>query len=417
MKLIKYSKYKNSWIDWIWEIPEDWEVKKMNWNIKFDIGFTPSTWNDLFYDWNEIWITIWDMKEEYITDSKSYLSELWVKWYKKVKKWSLLYSFKLSVWKVAFAWKDLYTNEAIASFKNNNNYDLKYLYYHFPDSLVNFWTENIYWAKMLNQELIKSSKVLFPPLQTQQKISTFLDSKTLQIEKLIEKDKNLIDLLKEKRVSLINQAVTKGLDWKLNKFKHLFNFSKWLNITKENLEDEWIPCVNYWEIHSKYGFELDPEINLLKCVSEDYLKISRKSLLKKGDFIFSDTSEDLKWSWNFTYLNSDIKTFAGYHTVIARHIWNINSRFFAYFFDSELFRSQIRKVVKWVKVYSITNSILNDTLIWYPERTLQDDIVIFLDRETVKIDNHIKKVERRIELYEEYKKSLIYSVVTGKVEV
>jgi type I restriction enzyme S subunit len=65
---------------------------------------------------------------------------------------------------------------------------------------------------MLNQDLIKSSKILFPPLNIQNKISSFLDSKTSQIEKLIKKDKNLIELLKERRVSLINKAVTKGLD-------------------------------------------------------------------------------------------------------------------------------------------------------------------------------------------------------------
>jgi type I restriction enzyme S subunit len=47
----------------------------------------------------------------------------------------------------------------------------------------------------------------------------------------------------------------------------------------------------------------------------------------------------------------------------------------------------------------------------------QKKIVDFIDKETEKIDNHIKKVEKRIELLKEYKKSLIYNVVTGKVEV
>ena len=54
--------------------------------------------------------------------------------------------------------------------------------------------------------------------------------------------------------------------WEVIKNKFIFNFSKGLTITKENLSDEGVPCVNYGEIHSHYGFEVNPKQHALKCV-------------------------------------------------------------------------------------------------------------------------------------------------------
>jgi len=202
--------------------------------------------------------------------------------------------------------------------------------------------------------------------------------------------------------------------WNYNRFKYIFKFGKGLNITKENLTDEGIPCLNYGEVHSKYGFEVDPEIHPLKCVSDKYLKRSKSSLLNIGDFVFADTSEDIEGSGNFTYLNSTELVFAGYHTVIARPKELVNSRFLAYLIDSIAFRTQIRKKVKGVKVYSITQAILRDTLLWFPPKIEQTLITNFLDQKTEKIDDTITTKEKQISLLNERKKILIQnSVIRG----
>ncbi len=200
--------------------------------------------------------------------------------------------------------------------------------------------------------------------------------------------------------------------WEFKRFRDVFTFSKGLNITKENLEDEGIPCVNYGEIHSKYGFEVDPSVNSLKCVHPDYLEKSPKSILKMGDFVFADTSEDIEGSGNFTYLNSSRVTFAGYHTVIARTKKTLNNRFIAYVFESLSFRNQVRKRVKGVKVYSITNSILKDTTVWFPSDKEQTAIAQFLDDKIAKTDQTIAQKERLIELLKERKQALIQQAVT-----
>ncbi|RYY77845.1 MAG: restriction endonuclease subunit S [Moraxellaceae bacterium] len=200
--------------------------------------------------------------------------------------------------------------------------------------------------------------------------------------------------------------------WTMNKLRYLFFFNKGLTITKENLVDQGIACINYGEVHSKYGFQIDPLIHNLKCVEEKYLKLSPNALLQKGDFVFADTSEDLKGSGNFTNLVSSEKVFAGYHTIIARPQDAIESRFYAYLFDSQEFRSQIQLAVKGVKVFSITQAMLRASNVWLPSKEEKDKIPNFLDHETAKIDSLIEKQQHLIQLLKEKRQAVISHAVT-----
>ena len=200
--------------------------------------------------------------------------------------------------------------------------------------------------------------------------------------------------------------------WDVSKLRYMFSFGKGLGITKENLLDDGVFCVNYGEVHSKYGFELDPSIHQLKCVSEDYLISSQSALLLKGDLVFADTSEDIDGSGNFTQLTTDHVVFSGYHTIIARPADRQCSRFYAYLFDSREFRTQIRYTVKGVKVFSITQAILRGVNIWLPTLDERQRITNFLDHETAKIDTLIEKQQQLIQLLKEKRQAVISHAVT-----
>jgi len=200
--------------------------------------------------------------------------------------------------------------------------------------------------------------------------------------------------------------------WDVSKLRYVFSFGKGLTITKANLQDKGIPCVNYGEIHSKYGFEVDGSKHDLKYVDESYLISDRSSFLSMGDFIFADTSEDLEGAGNFTHVSSQTKLFAGYHTVIARQVGEQSFRYLAYLIDSETFRTQIRLAVKGVKVFSITQAILRASLVWLPKVSEQQFIANFLDRETTHIDSLIKEKENFISLLKEKRQALISHTVT-----
>ncbi len=200
--------------------------------------------------------------------------------------------------------------------------------------------------------------------------------------------------------------------WELSKLRYMFSFGKGLTITKENLSDEGVPCVNYGEVHSKYGFEVDPSIHPLKCVSENYIKSSPSALLTQGDLVFADTSEDIEGSGNFTQLTSDETVFAGYHTIIARPNDRQCSRFYAYLLDSLEIRTQIRHAVKGVKVFSVTQAILRGVDIWQPSLEERKKIASFLDHETDKIDTLIEKQQQLIKLLKEKRQAVISHAVT-----
>ncbi|AQW57134.1 restriction endonuclease subunit S [Vibrio owensii] len=288
----------------------------------------------------------------------------------------------------------------------------------------------------ISVDVVKQQKLPYPPLEEQNKISLFIRAKTRFIDQLIGSKKNIINSLIESRRSLINKVVMEGIasetirketdldwlgaipeHWKVKRFRHLFEFGRGLGITKKDLKDEGIPCVNYGEIHSKFGFEVDPDKHVLKCVEESYIESGYDSLLKNGDFVFADTSEDLDGAGNFTYLNSEEPTFAGYHTVIARLQTDDLPRYLAYLFESEMFRYQVRKSVSGVKVYSVTQAILKSCFLWLPPKDEQASAVTFLDNKIKKIESMISVNERAIDKLLEYRNNLILSVVTGQVDV
>ncbi len=167
---------------------------------------------------------------------------------------------------------------------------------------------------------------------------------------------------------------------------------------------------------SKYGFEVNPEKHELQCVSETYLKKSPDALVRDGDFIFADTSEDIDGSGNFSQVQGDSRVFAGYHTVIARPALDVNKRFLAYVCDSLSYRLQIRSKVKGVKVYSITQSILKKTFVWIPRLPEQETIAVYLDRKTAQIDQAITVKEKQITLLKERRQVLIQNAVTRGID-
>ena len=116
-------------------------------------------------------------------------------------------------------------------------------------------------------------------------------------------------------------------------------------------------------------------------------------------------------------MNSEDRIFAGYHTVIARTLENISSRYLAYLFDSDDWRSQIRTKVSGIKVFSITQSILKKTEVILPILEEQKLIVDYLDNKFLSIDSMSNSMKRQIEKLKEAKQSLISEAVTGKIEI
>jgi len=206
------AELKDSGIEWIGEIPKHWVIKRFKEMFRhYSTGFTPDSKDVNYFADDEIntWVTIADLVDKYIVDSNMYLSDKAINDYAPIlsPKGSLLFSFKLSVGKTAFAGKNLYTNEAIVTIPPQRNNDLRYFYYLIPEACANNATENIYGAKMLNQKIIANMILFAPPIDEQRAISDYLDKKTAEIDSNISAISSKIDAYKRLKQSLIDEVV------------------------------------------------------------------------------------------------------------------------------------------------------------------------------------------------------------------
>lgn len=204
---------KDSGIEWIGMIPEHWEVKRMkDIFLTYSTGLTPESKDETNFSEDEryTWVTIGDMDSKVINISNMCLSEKVVKEKSPIisPKGSLLFSFKLSIGKTAFAGKDLYTNEAIVTIPPRKSIDLNYFYYLLPKVCLENATENIYGAKMLNQKIIANMLFAIPPLSEQQAIANHLDDKCARIDAAIKNIDKQINASKRLKRALINEVIT-----------------------------------------------------------------------------------------------------------------------------------------------------------------------------------------------------------------
>lgn len=434
-------KMKDSGVEWIGEIPEDWEVvrnKNLFKNKKEIVG-------NEFETIDRLALTLKGVIDRDKLDSGG-LQPTNFNTYQKVNKNNLIFKLidleNINTSRVGLAHKDGMVSPAyVVLYSNSLKKDIRYYHYFY----LSMWHRNIFnmlgdggVRSNLNKTDLLNLNTLKINYNEQKSIADFLDKKTQEIDNIISKTKKAIEEYKRYKQSLITETVTKGLDenvemkysgiewigeipehWDTIKFKDLFKFGSGLTITKSDLLDEGIKVINYGEIHSKYKFDLDINRDELKCVDKSYLENRKNALINKGDFVFCDTSEDREGSGNCIVLreNNDELIFAGSHTVTARLIRNENPIYIRYMIMASSVKEQISSIVVGIKVYSITQAILKTIIGVLPPLKEQEEIANYLDKKCSQIDNIISTKEKLLTEMEAYKKSLIYETVTGKREV
>jgi len=428
---------KDSGIEWIGEIPKDWEVQRVkhifnrkNKKARQEIPIVLSLARN-------------GVRQRDITNNEGQIAESYYN-YNVVDIGDLLinpmdlYSgANCSISYINGVISPAYINLVAKKGSNSRYYDyyfklqywlMAFFSYGKGVSFENRWT--------LNTETLMNYPVICPTYDIQERIANYLDEKCFKIDEIIAKEETNIKLLEGYKQAITNQVVTRGLDstseiksshvdwiekipsnWQKKRLKQVFKFGKGLPITKANLEDNGVPVISYGQIHSKQNRIIGMSQELIRYVNHSYITSNNGSLVKLGDFIFADTSEDLAGCGNNVYINTNEKTFAGYHTIILRSQRSVDNRYFGYLFSTDCWRSQIRKRVSGIKLLSITQKILKETTIIYPPIKEQIEIASYLDIKIHIINEIVAKKHQLIEKCTEYKKSLIYEVVTGKKEV
>lgn len=437
-----YAEYKDSGIEWIGKIPKDYTLKKLKHFTKVKDGThdTPE-----YVDETPLSVPLITSKDitngELSFDDAKYISKCdyeIINARSDVERYNVIMPMIGTVGNPAIVLTErIFSIKNVALFKTSDLLSAKFLQYFLNSWIVKQQFDLINRGgvqQFVSLDILKNIFIVMP--KGINGVVSYLDHKTTAIDTLVADKQKLIELLKEKRQAIISEAVTKGLDknakmkdsgiewigeipegWETKKFGYLFSFGRGLNITKADLLDDGVPCVSYGEIHSKYGFEVNPDIHVLRYADMNYLQISPSSLLSRGNFVFADTSEDIEGSGNFTCLNSNTAVFAGYHSIIARQKGNHNYRYLSYLFDSIGFRSQIRCKVSGIKVFSITQTILKDTVVVLPPIQEQATIAEYLDNKTAQIGLLVSDIQTQIEKLKEYRQSIISEAVTGKAAI
>lgn len=427
---------KNSGIEWIGEIPEGWEVVKVKHRYKFHTGWTPPTGKEEMFIGENLWANISDLGENLLFDTAKRISDAAAKQYNihLSKKDELMFSFKLSIGTVSFCGVEMYTNEAIATFEKGDN-SLRFLFYAAPLFVVANANENIYGAKLLNQQLIRNAHLILPHLPKQQAIAGHLDKKCELIDRTIEKQKTVVEKLHSYKQSLITETVTKGLDptvkmkpsgiewigdipegWEVRKLKYLGNLNA--NGVDKKIQDgeKLYKSVHYMNVYNNSLSEIKN--------SEDYLIISatdekvNSCTLLKGDVLFTNSSETPDDMGHSTVVFENLNnTLFGYHLMRFRPKVEICLQFEKYLFGSYYMRKWFEYRSIGMTRYGVSYSEFANALIILPTLSEQQAIVDYLDTKCTQIGNAINNKQKLINKLTDYKKSLIYECVTGKKEI
>lgn len=448
MKLKQYPKYNESEIQWIGKIPQDWETRKISDFLKVNgrVGWKGLSSSD-YLDEGYALFTSYNVYNVGINNFNPKRKLKYIPLWRydespeiKVKLQDILLA-KIGG-RVGFVYnliKESTINSSLLILRNMSKRILPKFGFYYLNSkcFEDYFYINRQGSTMqsIDQEEIKKMKIVIPTIEEQYSIVSFLDKKTSRINSLIDKDKKLIELLKEKRIALINHVVTKGLN------------------PKAKMKDsgiEWIGKIpKGWEVrkfkHFATKLTQGPNPDLEKTVdSSDFKVLKTKDLY---DYCIKYEEADcLSQEAFFECINAKLKdndvliTIVGHGSIGKINIFNKQKQEFIFTRAIALFRPEIKRIYpKYIKFYFesklgkeclynliegstgqevIKTTRLGDLKIILPEKVgEQSSIALFLDKATSKIDITIQKIERKIELLEEYKKSLIHHVVTGKVDV
>ena len=410
-----YSSYKDSGIEWIGEIPSEWDSLK----LKYIFSEKPITHNTELNCGSISFgrVVFKDNDKVPISTKKSYQEVLEGEYL--INPLNLNYDLKSL--RIGLSDIDVVVSSGYIVIKNRIEISKSYYKWllHIYDILhMKLLGSGVRQTISFNH--ISNSILTYPPLHEQQQISDYLDYKTSKIDTLIEKNQQKIELLKEQRISLINTTVTKGLN---------------PNVEMKDSGVEWIGEIpSGWNVTKlKYTcnitYGISPPDTTYNDKGRGEILINGPVEYSKEDFGYTRST---KWTTDpkkFTEKGSLLFCLRGSTTgrmnithdyvSIGRGVCSIISKESQWFMIYSMFivRDYIQGEITGSTFPSVTKDDVDNYFICTPPQQEQQQIVDYLDKETTKIDKLIDTETKRINLLKEYRQSLVSDIVTGKVDV
>ncbi len=418
-----YPAYKDSGVEWIGEVPEHWEVRRLKFCMQF------RTEKDVKDDFIVALENIEGWTGKYISTENKYSDEGVF-----FKKDDILFG-KLRPYlaKVYLAPKQGIAIGDFFVFRPVEN--AKFLFYLLlSESFIQEVNSSTFGAKMprVSFDFFSNLQLPVPDRLEQNQIASFLDHQTSKIDQLIQEKQELIELLKKKKTALITKCVTKGLDdsvpmkdsgvewigeipkhWEVNKVAHTTYVKGrigWQNLRSDEFSDVGCLCItgtdfkngkidykNAYRV-SKERYNQDPNIQL----QENDLLITKDGTIGKLALL-----KNLKEK---ATLNSGI-------FITRPRTERYLQDFFYYVLSSDVFHKFIVYQCSGTTINHLYQNVFEKFRFPNPYLKEQTTIASFLDQQTTKIDQLINEIQDSIDLLQRYRTSLITHVVTGKIDV
>lgn len=418
---------KPSGIEWIGDIPDDWEVRKL-----LSLFKEHKDRNKNLEEQNLLSLSYGKIKRKDINNNDGLLPASF-ETYNIVENGDIVFRLtdlqndKRSLRTGIVTQRGIITS-AYVTIRPKIKLDSRFYHYlyHMYDICKVFYGMGDGVRQGMGFEDLKNIPTLIPPLKTQQKIADYLDEKCGEIDATIAKQKESIEKLKAYKQSLISETVTKGLD----KSAPL----------KPSGIDYLGDIPSHWEIKKlKYVAKLDPTISEflrdndivsfapMECLGEQTLSPYETEYGKvKGKYTYFANEDIIMAKVTPCFENGNIaiaknlKNNVGFGSseLFVFRAKNISNSFLMYSLYSEPFKSLAKSTMYGTGgLKRVSPNFILDYKIPLPPLKTQESIADYLESKCSQIDKYITEKQNIIQKLDAYKKSLIFECVTGKCSI
>jgi len=417
-----YPTYKPSGIEWLGDIPEHWEVKRIINVSTIANGSTPKSNVDKYWEGDITWVTPGDISKlnGYIFESERMITQ---SGYEScgtvmVSKNSTVITCRAPIGNTVIAGKELCTNQGCKSLIPLK-IEYRYLYYFIlnaNEEIISLGQGTTFLE--LSRTSLGNTKISFPNSLTEQTaIANYLAEKTNKLDQLIKNKKAQIAQLKEIRQIEINTAVTKGLD---------------PNTKLKASGIEWLGDIpEHWEVKRIKNLSFLSGEKVFDYSDGDFLVALENITSWTGKLIKSDNS----FEEGGIQFNSNSVLFGKLRPYLAKayrpeksgicvsEILSINCEswlnrdFLFYRLLSDAFIDVINGSTFGAKMPRANWLFISSLKMPLPSVQEQTAIANYLDEKTSKLDHLVNNLENQIAQLEEVRKIEIFNAVTGKIKI
>ena len=420
-----YPIYKNSGIEWICKIPKGWGVSRLKYIDKCVMGQSPESEK---CNKDGVGIPFLQGNADFMTFNP--VPSVWCEEANKLAEPDdVLLSVRAPVGAVNIADQVYGIGRGLCAIRARQSHK-RYLYFKalcLLEELNSIATGSTYTAVSVEQ--VNNVFLPHPSYDEQGAISDYLDHKTTQIDELIAKKERMIELLKEERTAIINQAVTKGLGpkvemkdsgvewlgrvpkhWEVKRLKYLVQGKLEYGANEVGELDD-IKMPRYIRIT-----DFDDDGNLRRDTFKSLPESKAKEyLLQEGDVLFARSGAPVGKTFQFKNYKGRA-CFAGY-LIRARPNQKILSDFLYYFTRSNAYENWKNSIFNQATIQNIGADKYSILTLPLPSAKEQKEIVNLIIAKCGSIDGIIFRAEQSVEFLKEYRTALISEAVTGKIDV